>query len=94
MEPVEEKIQKSEKKKIGNNGMEKLIPAVNKMLDVCVKTGTSIHLDFPQIAVVGSQSSGKSSVLESFVGKYVNLYATSKFKRLSIKDYQSVSRYR
>ena len=48
--------------------MEQLIPIVNKLQDVFSTVGSDI-IDLPQIAVVGSQSSGKSSVLESFVGK-------------------------
>ncbi|KAJ6641065.1 Dynamin, partial [Pseudolycoriella hygida] len=54
---------------IGNVGMQKLIPIVNRMQDVCTQMGTSLQLDLPQIAVVGSQSAGKSSVLENIVGR-------------------------
>ena len=32
-------------------------------------SSVTIGLDLPQIAVVGGQSAGKSSVLENFVGK-------------------------
>lgn len=53
----------------GNPGMEKLIPAMNKIMDVCTQVGIDIQFDFPQIAVIGSQSAGKSSVLENFVGR-------------------------
>ncbi|XP_031636158.1 dynamin-2-like, partial [Contarinia nasturtii] len=53
----------------GNNGMENLIPIINGLLDACTQTGLSLELDLPQIAVVGSQSAGKSSVLENFVGR-------------------------
>uniref|UniRef100_A0A8C2DS20 Dynamin-1-like protein n=1 Tax=Cyprinus carpio TaxID=7962 RepID=A0A8C2DS20_CYPCA len=48
--------------------MEALIPVINKLQDVFNTVGTDI-IQLPQIAVVGTQSSGKSSVLESLVGK-------------------------
>jgi hypothetical protein len=48
--------------------MDNLIPVVNKLLDVFCAVGAN-PLDLPQIVVVGSQSSGKSSVLESIVGR-------------------------
>ena len=48
---------------------EGLIQLVNQMQDTFTKAGVTLGLDLPQIAVVGSQSAGKSSVLESFVGK-------------------------
>ncbi|XP_063900299.1 dynamin-1-like isoform X2 [Zophobas morio] len=54
---------------IGNRGMDDLIPVVNKLQDAFSTLGRLCPLDLPQIAVVGSQSSGKSSVLESFVGR-------------------------
>ncbi|XP_055304300.1 dynamin isoform X7 [Sitodiplosis mosellana] len=53
----------------GNQGMESLIPIVNKLQDAFTQLGVHMQLDLPQIAVVGSQSAGKSSVLENFVGK-------------------------
>ncbi|NXW73203.1 DYN2 protein, partial [Hirundo rustica] len=49
--------------------MEELIPLVNKLQDAFSSIGQSCHLDLPQIAVVGGQSAGKSSVLENFVGR-------------------------
>uniref|UniRef100_A0AAJ7XJG0 dynamin GTPase n=1 Tax=Petromyzon marinus TaxID=7757 RepID=A0AAJ7XJG0_PETMA len=54
---------------MGNRGMEDLIPLVNRMQDAFTAIGQNCSLDLPQIAVVGSQSAGKSSVLENFVGR-------------------------
>ncbi|XP_063393226.1 dynamin isoform X8 [Cydia fagiglandana] len=53
----------------GNMGMEQLIPIVNKLQDAFTQLGVHMQLDLPQIAVVGGQSAGKSSVLENFVGR-------------------------
>eukprot|EP00126_Sphaerothecum_destruens_P012302 Sdes_comp21093_c0_seq1m19775 len=50
------------------NIMEKLIPVVNKLQDVFHTVGSE-SIQLPQIVVVGSQSSGKSSVLENLVGR-------------------------
>ncbi len=47
--------------------MEQLIPIINKLQDVVAVVDGAI--DLPQIVVVGSQSAGKSSVLEAFVGR-------------------------
>ncbi|KAK8776054.1 hypothetical protein V5799_030606, partial [Amblyomma americanum] len=48
--------------------MEALIPVINKLQDVFNTIGADA-LQLPQIVVVGAQSSGKSSVLESLVGR-------------------------
>ncbi|KAF9291604.1 Dynamin- GTPase protein [Mortierella alpina] len=48
--------------------MNDLIPLVNKLQDVFNSIGGD-QIDLPQIVVVGSQSSGKSSVLETIVQK-------------------------
>lgn len=53
----------------GNRGMEDLIPIVNKLQDAFSQIGADSPIDLPQIAVVGGQSAGKSSVLENFVGR-------------------------
>nr|XP_046263333.1 dynamin-2-like isoform X3 [Scatophagus argus] len=54
---------------MGNRGMEDLIPLINKLQDAFSSIGQTCNLDLPQIAVVGGQSAGKSSVLENFVGR-------------------------
>ncbi|CAK7563749.1 MAG: vacuolar protein sorting-associated protein 1 [Sporothrix epigloea] len=46
-----------------------LIQLVNKLQDVFVTINVNNPIDLPQIVVVGSQSSGKSSVLENIVGR-------------------------
>jgi len=53
----------------GNDGMSQLIPIVNRLQDAFTQLGVNFALDLPQIAVVGGQSAGKSSVLENCVGR-------------------------
>eukprot|EP00124_Ichthyophonus_hoferi_P004544 Ihof_evm2s514 gene=Ihof_evmTU2s514 len=48
--------------------MDQLIPVINRLQDV-FNTVDADFLELPQIIVVGSQSSGKSSVLEGLVGR-------------------------
>lgn len=42
---------------------------VNKLQDAFATVGVHNPVDLPQIVVIGSQSSGKSSVLENIVGR-------------------------
>lgn len=48
--------------------MDQLIQIINKLQDVFNTVGTE-SIQLPQIVVVGSQSSGKSSILENIVGR-------------------------
>lgn len=48
--------------------MEALIPVINKLQDVFNTVGSE-SVQLPQIVVIGTQSSGKSSVIESLVGR-------------------------
>ena len=66
--------QGEEEEAYGNGGSEgylgqSVIPVVNKLQDIFAQLGTKSSIDLPQVAVVGSQSSGKSSVLEALVGR-------------------------
>ena len=57
--------------------MDSLIPIVNELQDILntIKEGSgsnkegSISIDLPEIAVVGSQSVGKSTLLDNIIGK-------------------------
>merc|ERR1712130_414375 len=58
---------------MGNQGssiMESLIPVINKLQDVFNTVGAD-SIQLPQIVIVGSQSSGKSSAIESLVGRSI-----------------------
>lgn len=46
-----------------------VISFVNKLQDIFAQLGSTSTIELPQVAVVGSQSSGKSSVLEALVGR-------------------------
>ncbi|UTX44254.1 dynamin [Encephalitozoon hellem] len=49
--------------------MDLLIEKINDLQDICIENGISNKIELPQIVVVGSQSSGKSSVLENIIGR-------------------------
>ncbi|WJX26425.1 Dynamin-related protein 3A [Trifolium repens] len=46
-----------------------VISLVNRLQDIFSRVGSQSTINLPQVAVVGSQSSGKSSVLEALVGR-------------------------
>ena len=49
--------------------MENLISIINKLQDVMPSSSFNTKFKLPQLVVVGAQSSGKSSIIESIVGK-------------------------
>lgn len=54
---------------VDNQEMRSLVPMLNKLQDATSILGGQSPIDLPQMVVVGSQSSGKSSVLENIVGR-------------------------
>ena len=52
-----------------NTDMSRMITVVNSLQDAFSASGLPFGLELPQIAVIGGQSTGKSSVLENFVGR-------------------------
>ncbi|CDK25695.1 unnamed protein product [Kuraishia capsulata CBS 1993] len=50
------------------SALKDLIPVVNKLQDIVTNTNLA-DLDLPILTIIGSQSSGKSSVLENIIGK-------------------------
>jgi vacuolar protein sorting-associated protein 1 len=49
--------------------MDLLIEKINELQDICHETNIQNNIELPQIVVIGSQSSGKSSVLENIIGR-------------------------
>ncbi|KAG5666514.1 hypothetical protein PVAND_014535 [Polypedilum vanderplanki] len=52
-----------------NSGMKNLVLTINKLQETFKRLSVHMDIDLPQIAVVGIQSCGKSSVLEKFIGR-------------------------
>lgn len=55
-------------KEFKNDGMSKLLEITRKLQEAFAGMDNDIKYKVPQIAVVGCQSAGKSSVLENIVG--------------------------
>ncbi|XP_044003391.1 dynamin-like isoform X2 [Aphidius gifuensis] len=53
----------------GISGMDSLVSIVNRLQDVTTRSRVTFEWDSPQIALVGGRSVGKSSLIESLVGR-------------------------
>ena len=74
-----------------------LVPLINKLQDIFASAGLEelADIDLPQIAVVGSQSSGKSSVLEALVRLSLSLLLSGASRRIeSLSSFRSINRTR
>ena len=60
-----------------------LIGKMQKIMELRAK-GYTVNFDFPTIAVIGSQSSGKSSVIEGIVGRHILPRGTNMVTRCPI----------
>ncbi len=69
--------------------MERLIPVINKLQDVFHSVGMLDTIDLPQIAVVGSQSSGMLSLAKK---TKPNHFLSSKKKQTTKKLTQTIFR--
>ncbi|CAF3797467.1 unnamed protein product [Rotaria sp. Silwood1] len=59
----------NEEQPLPPSNMELFIPMINQLQHIFTSANAKLILTLPQIAVVGAQSAGKSSVLENIVGR-------------------------